>query len=64
MALAKRVACDEEGDGKGCKRDGNEGDGRASATKKRKEEGECAAYSQDALIKAVSTDLFSGNIKI
>jgi hypothetical protein len=33
MALAMRVACDEEGDGKGYKSDGNKGDGRATATR-------------------------------
>jgi hypothetical protein len=31
MALATRVACDEEGDGDGGKSDGNEGVGRATA---------------------------------
>jgi hypothetical protein len=31
MESATRVACDEEGDGDGCKSDGNEGDGRATA---------------------------------
>jgi hypothetical protein len=30
MALATRVACDEEGDGDGGKSDGNEGGGRAT----------------------------------
>jgi hypothetical protein len=33
MALATRVACDEEGDGNGCKSDGDEGDGQAMATR-------------------------------
>ncbi len=31
--VATRVACDEEGYGDGCKSNGDEGDGRASATK-------------------------------
>jgi hypothetical protein len=31
MALATRVACDEEGNGNGYKSDGNEVDGRATA---------------------------------
>jgi hypothetical protein len=33
MALATRVACDEEGDGDGYKSNGDEGDGRAMATR-------------------------------
>jgi hypothetical protein len=33
MALATRVACEEEGDGDGYKSDGNEGDGRSTATR-------------------------------
>jgi hypothetical protein len=33
MALATRVACDKEGDGNSYKSDGNEGDGRAMATR-------------------------------
>ena len=33
MMLVTRVACDEEGDGDGYKSDGNEGDGRATATR-------------------------------
>jgi hypothetical protein len=33
MALATRVACNEEGNGDACKSDGNEGDGQARATK-------------------------------
>jgi hypothetical protein len=33
MALATRVARDEEGDGDGSKNDGNEGGGRATATR-------------------------------
>ncbi len=33
MALATRVACDKEGDGNGYKSDGDEGDGRAMATR-------------------------------
>ncbi len=33
MMLVTRVACDEEGDGKGYKSDGDEGDGRATATR-------------------------------
>ncbi len=33
MALATRVACDEEGDDDGYKSDGDEGDGRATATR-------------------------------
>ncbi len=32
MAVATRVACDEEGDGDGGKSDGDEGGGRATAT--------------------------------
>jgi hypothetical protein len=41
--IATRVVCNEEGNGDGCKRNGDEGDGRARATDQRKEEGECAA---------------------
>ncbi len=41
--VAMRVACNKEGDGDGCKSDGNEGDGQSSATDQHKEEGECAA---------------------
>ncbi len=33
MALATRVACDEEGDGNGGKSDSDEGGGRAMATR-------------------------------
>ncbi len=33
MMLVARVACDEEGDGDGYKSDGDEGDGRATATR-------------------------------
>ncbi len=33
MALATRVACDEEGDGNGYKSNGDEGNGRATATR-------------------------------
>ena len=33
MMLVTRVACDEEGNGNGYKRDGDEGDGRATATR-------------------------------
>ncbi len=33
MELATSVACDKEGDGVGCKSDGNEGDGRATPTR-------------------------------
>jgi hypothetical protein len=33
MALAMRVACDKEGDGNGYKSNGDEGDGRATATR-------------------------------
>ncbi len=33
MALATRVACDEEGDGDGYKSNGDEGDGRVTATR-------------------------------
>ena len=33
MASATRVACDEEGDGDGGKSDGDEGGGRAMATR-------------------------------
>ncbi len=33
MALAMRVACNEEGDGDGYKRDGDKGDRRATATR-------------------------------
>jgi hypothetical protein len=33
MALATRVACDEEGNGNGGKSDGDKGRGRAMATK-------------------------------
>jgi hypothetical protein len=33
MALATRVACDEEGNGDGYKSNGDEGDGRAMATR-------------------------------
>ncbi len=40
---ATRGACNEEGDGEGCKSNGDKGDGQASATNQRKEERECAA---------------------
>ncbi len=40
MASATGVACGEEGDGDGCKSDGNEGGGRAMATKAMATEGE------------------------
>jgi hypothetical protein len=33
MASATRVACDKEGNGDGYKSDGDEGDGRATATR-------------------------------
>ncbi len=33
MALATRVACNEEGDGNGYKSDGNKGDGQATVTR-------------------------------
>jgi hypothetical protein len=33
MALATRVACDEEGDGDGVKSNGYKGDGQATATR-------------------------------
>ncbi len=33
MALALRVACNKEGNGKGYKSNGDEGDGRATATR-------------------------------
>ena len=33
MMLVTRVACDKEGDGDGYKSNGNEGDGRAMATR-------------------------------
>ncbi len=57
--IATRVACDEEGNGDGCKSNGDKGDGQASATNQHKEEGGCAAAEaastgwQDALIKSV-----------
>ncbi len=40
MASATRVACDEEGDGDGGKSEGNEGGGRAKATRAMATEGE------------------------
>jgi hypothetical protein len=40
MALAMRVACDEEGDGDSGKSDGNEGGGQATATRAMATEGE------------------------
>ncbi len=40
MALAMRVACNEEGNGDGGKSDGNEGGGRATATRAMATEGE------------------------
>ncbi len=39
MALATRVACDEEGDGDGGKSDGDEGGGQATATRAMATEG-------------------------
>jgi hypothetical protein len=39
MVLATRVACNEEGDGNGGKSDGNEGGGRATATRAMATEG-------------------------
>jgi hypothetical protein len=41
--IATRVACDEEGNGDGCKSNSNKDDGRASATNQCKEKGVCAA---------------------
>jgi hypothetical protein len=40
MAVAARVACDEEGNGDGGKSDGNEGGGRATAMTAMATEGE------------------------
>jgi hypothetical protein len=40
MTSATRVACDEEGDGNGGKSDGDEGGGRATATRAMVTEGE------------------------
>ncbi len=40
MVVATRVACDEEGDGNGGKSDGDEGGGRARATRVMATEGE------------------------
>jgi hypothetical protein len=40
MALATRVACNEEGDGNGSKSNGNEGGGQAKATRAMATEGE------------------------
>jgi hypothetical protein len=40
--IATTVACNEEGNGNGCKSNGDKGDGQASATNQCKEEGECA----------------------
>jgi hypothetical protein len=40
MASTTRVACDEEGDGDGSKSDGDEGGGRAMATRVMVTEGE------------------------
>ena len=40
MRLVTRVACDKEGDGDSYKSDGNEGDGRATATRVMATEGE------------------------
>jgi hypothetical protein len=39
MVVATRVACDEEGDGNGGKSDGDEGGGRAMATRAMATEG-------------------------
>jgi hypothetical protein len=41
--IATRVVCNKEGGGNGYKSNGDEGDGRASATDQHKEEGECTA---------------------
>jgi hypothetical protein len=40
--IATKVVCDKEGNGDSCKSNGNKGDGQASATNQRKEEGKCA----------------------
>jgi hypothetical protein len=40
MALARRVACDKEGDGNGGKSDGNKGGRQATATRAMATEGE------------------------
>ena len=54
--VATRVACNEEGDGNGCKSNGNKGDGWASATDQRKEEGEYAAAEAVSIILARCPD--------
>ncbi len=52
MALATRVACDEEGDGDGGKSNGDEGGGRATATRAMATEGKQQSTS-DGINKGV-----------
>jgi hypothetical protein len=54
--VSTRVVCDEEGDGDGCKSNGNKGDGQASATNQHKEEGECAASEAARIVLARCPD--------
>jgi hypothetical protein len=62
--VVTRVVCDKEGDGDGCKSNGNKDDGQASAMDQRKEEGECAAADKHlhwifAIIWQQNSDFFS-----
>ncbi len=50
--VTTRVACDKEGNGNGCKSNGDEGDGQASTTNQYKEEGECAAAEAASIVLA------------
>ncbi len=55
-SIATRVACDKEGNGDGCKSNGDEGDGQASATNQCNEEGECAAVEAANIVLARCPD--------
>jgi hypothetical protein len=54
--VATRVACNKKGNGNGCKSNGDEGDGQASATNQRKEEVDCAAAEAVRIILARCSD--------